>query len=342
MEAVERFLSELKEALGGGLILLATFGSLSRDVDVLVVLREHGAEEKILPAYLRCLESGVKLDLSIYSLREFMWRAEEGDPFIVNVVYTCRPLYDPLGVIRELRERGVWFNPVLLSRDLELAREMYRRTRLEKFKRKIQMLERIKREGKPVQHRHQGGDCARSLNPWVFQLKRRLMEVRRLPEAETPYDILEAIEKLGALAEAMVRVILHERGVSAEVIDKLSFQFAIVLAKTARLHETLGVSDSDLELVEAIRLLRDPAYHSGLGLGIELNHDVLLYNPALTPIKAQVLDLQVEELRGRTWIRVGKDSISTLRERLTRVAEQLLRKVHPAEAQASSQRSSTS
>ncbi|RLG50320.1 MAG: hypothetical protein DRN96_07950, partial [Thermoproteota archaeon] len=65
-----------------------------------------------------------------------------GDPFIVNVVYTCRPLYDPLGVIRELRERGVWFNPVLLSRDLELAREMYRRTRLEKFKRKIQMLER--------------------------------------------------------------------------------------------------------------------------------------------------------------------------------------------------------
>jgi len=57
LEAVERFLSELKEALGGGLILLATFGSLSRDVDVLVVLREHGAEEKILPAYLRCLES---------------------------------------------------------------------------------------------------------------------------------------------------------------------------------------------------------------------------------------------------------------------------------------------
>jgi len=305
LEAVERFLSELKEALGGGLILLATFGSLSRDVDVLVVLREHGAEEKILPAYLRCLESGVKLDLSIYSLREFMWRAEEGDPFIVNVVYTCRPLYDPLGVIRELRERGVWFNPVLLSRDLELAREMYRRTRLEKF-------------------------------------KRRLMEVRRLPEAETPYDILEAIEKLGALAEAMVRVILHERGVSAEVIDKLSFQFTIMLAKTARLRETLGVSDSDLELIEAIRLLLNPAYHSGLGLGIELDHDVLLYNPALTPIKAQVLGLQVEELRGRTWVRVGKDSISTLRERLTRVAEHLLRKVHPAEAQASSQRSSTS
>lgn len=138
--------NELVEKYGDKVVAVGLFGSYARgeanersDVDVIVVVRNwnRGLERRfqiydVLHRYLR--RDITLIDLDYQDIEEILARRRTITATMLNIIYDCIPVYDPLNILKQLKE--------LVSKVIsELGLERYRIGRAYGWKR---------RDGKPL------------------------------------------------------------------------------------------------------------------------------------------------------------------------------------------------